>query len=287
MARRERHPRPPGSRALVVDLIRSSGPISRVELTSATGLTQPPISMIVRKLLTDGIVRETGSTASGGKPRQMLEINTRARIGVGVQLGFESITFVATDTGGGVSRASRSRGGARRPGGGHPRIVDGLRRLHPRDRARPPHHRRRRGRRPGPIDQAAGRVLGPPTLQGWRDYPLREELGAGLGVPILLDNDAAAAAIGEFWSRGVSRHETFGSIYVGTGIGAGVVLDGALFRGASSNAAEIGHVTIAPAAGSASVATSAASSGTRRPPWWSRTRERTGARSPTSTSPSR
>ncbi|PPH57303.1 ROK family transcriptional regulator, partial [Rathayibacter sp. AY1D7] len=80
MARRESTPAAPGSRALVVDLIRSSGPISRVELTAATGLTQPAISMIVRKLLTDGIVRQTGSTSTGGKPRQLLEINARARI---------------------------------------------------------------------------------------------------------------------------------------------------------------------------------------------------------------
>ncbi|MDY0913596.1 ROK family transcriptional regulator [Rathayibacter festucae] len=247
MARREATPAAPGSRALVVDLIRSSGPISRVELTSATGLTQPSISLIVRKLLTDGIVRETGSTASGGKPRQMLEINTRARIGVGVQLGFESITFVATDAGGGVLARQQIRGAAlAAPEEVTRRIVDGYAAF---VRGTGLDRRTIAGVAvvaPGPIDQAAGRILGPPTLQGWRDFPLREELGAGFGIPILLDNDAAAAAIGEFWSRGVSRHETFGSIYIGTGIGAGIVLDGALFRGASSNAAEIGHITIAP-----------------------------------------
>lgn len=247
MARRESTPAAPGSRALVVDLIRSSGPISRVELTAATGLTQPAISMIVRKLLTDGIVRQTGSTSTGGKPRQLLEINARARIAIGLQLGFESITLVATDTGGGVIARQQIDGAAlASPEEVTARLVrayDDFIRGTGIDR----------GSiagvavvAPGPIDQAAGRVLGPPTLHHWRDHPLRQELGAGLGAPILLDNDAAAAAIGEFWSRGVSRHRTFGSIYVGTGIGAGVVLDGALLRGASSNAVEIGHVTIVP-----------------------------------------
>ncbi len=84
MARRESTAAGPGSRALIVDLIRSSGPISRVELVEATGLTQPTISNIVRRLIDDGVVRETGDTvATGGKPRTMLVINSRAAYGVG------------------------------------------------------------------------------------------------------------------------------------------------------------------------------------------------------------
>ncbi|QHC69223.1 ROK family protein [Rathayibacter sp. VKM Ac-2801] len=247
MARRESTPAAPGSRALVVDLIRSSGPISRVELTTATGLTQPAISMIVRKLLTDGIISQTGSSSTGGKPRQLLEINARARIAIGLQLGFESITLVATDTSGGVIARQQIDGAAlASPEEVTARLVAAYD-----DFVRGTGIDRRSIAgvavvAPGPIDQSAGRVLGPPTLHHWRDFPLREELGAGLGAPILLDNDAAAAGIGEYWSRGVSRHRTFGSIYVGTGIGAGVVLDGALLRGASSNAVEIGHVTIVP-----------------------------------------
>ncbi|KQQ06367.1 ROK family transcriptional regulator [Rathayibacter sp. Leaf185] len=231
----------------MVDLIRSSGPISRVELTAATGLTQPAISMIVRKLLTDGIIRQTGSTATGGKPRQLLEINARARIGIGIQLGFESITLVATDTGGGVIARQQIDGAAlASPEEVTERLVRGYE-----DFVRGTGIDRRAiagvaAVAPGPIDQRAGRVLGPPSLHHWRDFPLRQALGAGIGAPILLDNDAAAAGIGEFWSRGVSRHRTFGCIYVGTGIGAGVVLDGALLRGASSNAVEVGHISIVP-----------------------------------------
>lgn len=247
MARREATPAAPGSRALVVDLIRSSGPISRVELTAATGLTQPAISMIVRKLLTDGIIRQTGSASSGGKPRQLLEINARARIGIGIQLGFESITFVATDTSGGIIARQQVDGAAvEQPDEVTQRIVAGYE-----DFVRGTGIDRGTIAgvavvAPGPIDQVAGRVLGPPTLQHWRDFPLRERLGAGMGVPILVDNDAAAAAVGEYWSRAVSRHRTFGSIYIGTGIGAGIMLDGALLRGASSNAVEVGHISVVP-----------------------------------------
>lgn len=245
MARKEATPASPGSRALVVDLIRSSGPISRGELVTATGLTQPSISMIVRKLIDEQIVRQTGSTATGGKPRELLEINNRASIGVGIQLGFESITLVATDAGGGIIARQQIDGAAfASPETVTERIVEAhtaFVRLAAVDTnaiagvavvA------------PGPIDHSNGSVLGPPSLRHWRDFPLRHELSVALNQPVMLDNDAAAASIGEFWSRGVSRNRTFGCIYIGTGIGAGVVLDGSLFRGASSNGVEIGHVTV-------------------------------------------
>ncbi|SCD44390.1 Winged helix-turn-helix DNA-binding, partial [Streptomyces sp. SolWspMP-sol7th] len=103
MARRESLATGPGSRALVVDLIRSSGPISRVELVKSTGLTQPTISNIVRRLIEDGVVRETGDTvATRGKPRSLLVINSHAAYGVGIHLATDALTCVVTDTRGGT-----------------------------------------------------------------------------------------------------------------------------------------------------------------------------------------
>lgn len=66
-----------------------------------------------------------------------------------------------------------------------------------------------------------------------------------LGFPVLIENDSAAAALGEFWSRRVSRDQSFGSVYLSTGVGAGLVFGGALFRGASFDAGELGHLSIA------------------------------------------
>lgn len=246
MARRESTPTTPGSRAVVVDLIRSSGPISRVELTAATGLTQPSISLIVRKLLSDGIVRETGLTAStGGKPRVLLEINGRALYGVGVQLGFESITLVATDvTGGVIGREQIDGAGLDKPEVVTQRIITAY---HDFVRVLGIGTGTIAGVAvvaPGPIDQHDGVVLGPPTLRSWLDFGLRAALRAGIDVPVLVDNDAAAAAVGEFWSRRISRSSTFAGIYLGSGIGSGIVIDGALYRGHSSNAGEIGHISI-------------------------------------------
>lgn len=246
MARRESIQSGPGSQALIVDLIRSAGPISRTELTQATGLTQPSVSNIVRRLIETGLVRETGRAASqGGKPRTLLEINASAKYGVGIQLGFESITLVATDVRGGVvGRQLVNGAGSAPPEEVTERIVSlyrdfviavGL----PADSVA--------GVAvvaPGPISHAGGVLLAPPTLSQWDDFPLKQALQSALAVPVIVDNDAAAAAIGEFWSRQVSRTESFACIYMGTGIGAGIVLGGALYRGSSSNAGELGHISI-------------------------------------------
>jgi predicted NBD/HSP70 family sugar kinase len=246
MARRESILTGPGSQALIVDLIRSSGPISRTELTAATGLTQPSISNIVRRLIDDGIVRESGRTPSqGGKPRTLLEINARARYGIGVQLGFESITIVATDVRGGVvGRQLVDGAGAGQPDETAERIVDLYRAFLSGLGLDAASVAGVAVVTPGPIALAEGAILAAPSLPLWDGYPLRDVLADALGVPVIIGNDAAAATIGEFWSRQVSRNEAFACVYLGTGIGAGVVLDGALLRGASSNAGELGHVTI-------------------------------------------
>ena len=246
MARRESVQSGPGSQALIVDLIRSAGTISRTELTEATGLTQPSISNIVRRLIEDGLVRETGRAAPrGGKPRTLLEINASAKYGIGVQLGFESITLVATDVRGGVvGRQLVDGAGSATPEQVTDRLVTLYRDFVAGVGLVAPSIAGVAVVAPGPIAQLGGVLLGPPTLVRWDDFPLQQALQESLDVPVVVDNDAAAAAVGEFWSRQVSRTESFACVYMGTGIGAGMVLGGALYRGSSSNAGELGHISI-------------------------------------------
>ncbi len=246
MARRESIQSGPGSQALIVDLIRSAGPISRTELTQATGLTQPSVSNIVRRLIEAGLVRESGRAASqGGKPRTLLEINASAKYGIGIQLGFESITLVATDVRGGVvGRQLVNGAGSAPPEEVISRIATLYRDFVDAIGLPPASIAGVAIVAPGPIAQVGGVLLGPPTLSRWDEFPLKQELQSAIDAPVIVDNDAAAAAVGEFWSRQVSRTESFACIYMGTGIGAGMVLDSALYRGSSSNAGELGHISI-------------------------------------------
>ena len=97
---------------------------------------------------------------------------------------------------------------------------------------------------PGPLDPARGVVLAAPNLPGWSDVPIGERLREALGAPVRLENDANAAALAE-WRHGAGRG-TRNMVYatMSTGIGAGLILDGRLYRGAHFQAGEFGHVPI-------------------------------------------
>lgn len=98
----------------------------------------------------------------------------------------------------------------------------------------------------GPVDQKRGLVLTSHHVPGWNEYPLRDVLEQRLDVPAVVDNDANAAALGEasFGAGRGQRHLLY--VNVGTGIGAGIILNGVLYHGKSGLAGEIGHVTVEP-----------------------------------------
>ncbi|MBN1582898.1 MAG: ROK family protein [Anaerolineae bacterium] len=99
---------------------------------------------------------------------------------------------------------------------------------------------------PGPMDIPAGILTEPPNLPGWHDVPLRQLIQDAMGIPAFLENDANAAAIGEYLygaGRG-TRHMVY--VTVSTGIGGGLILDGKIYHGTTGGAGEIGHMTILP-----------------------------------------
>ncbi|HET9200465.1 MAG TPA: ROK family protein [Dehalococcoidia bacterium] len=98
---------------------------------------------------------------------------------------------------------------------------------------------------PGPINLKEGVITAAPNL-GWKNVPLREMLREKLGIEVLLENDANAAALGEFEYGAARQYETLVYVTISTGIGGGFVLDGKIFSGASGAAGEIGHMTVEP-----------------------------------------
>lgn len=95
----------------------------------------------------------------------------------------------------------------------------------------------------GFIDRSRTRILSSPNI-AWRDYPLRNVLEDALGLPVVVENDANAAAWGEFRFGVGGDVDDFLFVSVGTGVGGGVVLDGELRRGAFGVAGEIGHIRV-------------------------------------------
>ncbi len=98
----------------------------------------------------------------------------------------------------------------------------------------------------GPLDAVRGVVLSPPNLPNWDRVPVTQMASERLGVPAFLENDANACALAEWrWGAGRgSRNMAF--LTFGTGLGAGLILDGRLYRGTNGNAGEVGHVRLSP-----------------------------------------
>ncbi|MDI6099316.1 ROK family transcriptional regulator [Actinoplanes sp. NEAU-A12] len=233
--------RGPGARESILDAIRAAGRLSRVELAAITGLTEAAVSMTVRRLLEEGLVVETGRTPTGGKPRTLLRLDPAARLAVGVYLDRDTTTYVLTgQTGGVISRLARPA-----PTGdllSHLAAdIDVLLAGSGVDRARC------LGVGlvwPGPRSGVARLDDTPPHLRGWDGEQLGRDLAAAAGWPVLVENNATAAAVGEYWVARVGPERAFAALYMGSGIGAGIIVDGRAMRGGHGGAGEFGHVCV-------------------------------------------
>src|SRR5215217_5596043 len=175
------------SRGLVLDRVRAEGPVSRVELAERTGLTQAAISNLVRSLLNEGLLVETGErtyTGAKGKPRVLLGLNPRARCSVGVQIGADWIVLVLTDAAGSVLARTRIRGARSRiPDEVVKDVADQvgvMLRLTNVEReiiagiglvA------------PGALDVESGSILTSKSMPLWERFPVRNALASASGLP--------------------------------------------------------------------------------------------------------
>lgn len=235
------------SRAALLDVIRGAGQISRADLARRTGLTGATVSTGVRRLIHDGLVIEVGRAVStGGKPAVILSLDPNARYAVGIHLDQAGITYVLANLGGAVVGRWRRTGTAvAEPAAVVAGIADDLMTFL---------HRVGVDRAlivglgvvfPGPLTSSTGMVLAPPVMRAWTDYPLADALHGATGLPVMLENDATGAAIGEYWAGTGQASLCFAALYMGTGLGAGVMVRGDVYRGASSNTGEVGHLCVA------------------------------------------
>jgi glucokinase len=97
----------------------------------------------------------------------------------------------------------------------------------------------------GPMTKG-GELVSPVNIPGWRDFPLASRLRSALGLPVVVDNDAKALAVGQWRWGAAAGVENFLAMVVSTGIGGGIVLDGRLLDGAEGNAGHIGHMIVEP-----------------------------------------
>ncbi|MDX2594699.1 ROK family transcriptional regulator [Streptomyces sp. WI03-4A] len=233
--------------ALVLDLLRTAGApgISRLELAERTGLTPQAVSKITARLRDEGFAAEAGRRAStGGKPRTVLRLVPEAGHAVGVHLDRDELRAVLVDLDGTVVGQRRGPldlgAGAEAVLGVLAGVVeelvaevlggDGL--------ATAGSLLGVGVALPGPLDHARGvlhRVTGFPA---WEGFALRDTLTGRLGVPVVVDKDTNAAALG---LSVAGEGGSFAYLHLGTGLGAGLVIGGHVHRGARTGAGEFGH----------------------------------------------
>ncbi|MBN1660449.1 MAG: ROK family transcriptional regulator [Anaerolineae bacterium] len=231
----------------VLRYLHSRAPLSRSGLADLTGLNKTTVSSLVEELLDRELVCEVGiDNSRAGRPATLLDLNPDAGAIVGVALGVDFVAIVLSDFRGNIRwrrrqvtdptqscetmlaltldmteeavAANRDHGALRLLGLG---IAT-----------------------PGTVNVDEGVLIFSPNLQ-WHNVPYRAIFQARLALPVLVDNDANAAALAEHMFGVARQAQTFVSIFAGVGVGGGLFLNGELYRGAGGLAGEIGHTNFA------------------------------------------
>ncbi|GAA3703899.1 ROK family protein [Arthrobacter ginkgonis] len=232
------------NQAVIFESIRRAAEgISRVELAESTGLSPQTISNVVRRLLDEGLVREDRTVVSGpGKPRTVLELEADRLLSLGIHVDPGMVSVVMLDLRGDVVVSKRVD---------EPSLEDPERTIEAMAAAveelveasgRPRQRILGVGVvAPGPMDRERGFLAAPPLLDGWNHVEIVEPLRRRLDMDVLLEKDTIAAAIAELWKGPDHGRDNFLFMYIGAGIGAGIVVNGEVLRGVSNNAGEVGH----------------------------------------------
>lgn len=230
-------------------VLREQGPLSRQELQAEFGLSRVTLVERVAALDRLGLLRRAGHRESrGGRRAELLAVDEEGRTALVVDIGVSHASVAVADLRARILCARRTGLPSwHRPQETIPLVVEIGREL-----------LARTGRSadlcgvgvsvPGQIDHERGVTIAPPPLHTWNDLPLREDFGTAFGVPILLENDANALTFGEYLALrdrdARDRPATVLGVKVGTAIGAGVVVGGAVYPGMTGSAGEIGHIKI-------------------------------------------
>lgn len=229
--------------ALVTDVIRRHGPISRVEIARQTKLGKSTVTGIISQLLAEGLVREVGSAeSSGGRRAVLLALNADARYVLAVKVGPERVTAALADLNA-VIRKRAVELTRQKPEEIISFIESAVRRVVAETGVEWTRILGLGVVLPGIVDPNTGTSVSSYFLD-WADMPLRSLLEERLGIHVFLDNDANAMTLAEQWFGSGRGFRNLIGVTLGIGIGSGVIIDGRLYRGATAGAGEVGHITI-------------------------------------------
>jgi glucokinase-like ROK family protein len=233
--------------AVILDVMRQYAPLSRAELAARTGLNRSTVSIIVNSLIEEGFIQETDLQSSKvGRPGMLLVLNHKGGFAIGVEIGVDFISVILTDFVANVLWRQRVLSD---PAEDQIQILDHASELTQKAfEAGMERCLRPLGVGvgvPGLVDISQGKLIFAPNLR-WANVPLRLMWSQRFDLPTFVENEANAAALGEYYF-GVARDvDSFIYLSAGIGLGGGIMIDGKLFRGSSGYAGEVGHMTVDP-----------------------------------------
>lgn len=235
------------NRRVVIEAIRLNGAISRADIARLTALSSQTVSNIVEELEKARFLKaEPAGRPVRGQPAVPYSIDADGAYSIGLQLDHQLLVGVVTDLSGLIRARIEKKVDRPAPAEAMPVLAATAAELL---RDFPSGRARLLGiglAMPGPFGVQGLTSVGPTALPGWEDFPIAAELERLTGIPVIVENDATAAAIGERLHGVARRIGSFIYIFIGTGLGAGLFLDGHLYKGSGHNAGEIGHMVVDP-----------------------------------------
>ncbi len=239
------------NRLRVVDALRSAGRLSRSDIARRTGLSRSTVSTLVGDLVERGFIVEraddalSGAVPTQGRPPTMLSLDRSAGAAVGIDFDHDRVRVAVSDLSRTVLAEAMELVDVDHDAG---RSMDLAASLVDRALADAGIDATRvlgaGVAIAGPVDAARSALHPSSILPGWEGVDLADELGARLGLPVHVDNDANLGALAEVTLGAGRDARTAAYLQVGGGVGAGLIVDGRPFRGAFGAAGEMGHVVV-------------------------------------------
>jgi predicted NBD/HSP70 family sugar kinase len=228
------------NRQIVLNYVRERGPISRADIAHETALQRSTVSLIVEELKAEGLIEEVSGESTGGRPPLLLSLRTADAVAIGVDVGTARTIVATSDLAGRILELGTFDTPAN-PNELIAKIIERAGELIAKNK------NTIEGvgiSLPGLVDTQSAKLYVPHFK--WRDIPLVEELSVAVGLPVMIENDANAAALAELWfgRPEIRQVRDFILVLIEEGVGTGIVFDGQVYRGEAGAAGEFGHMTI-------------------------------------------
>lgn len=236
------------NRLLILNCVREAGPLARVQIAQQTNLSRTTVSNIIDTLLQEGFVREgnlLNAAPAGGRRAMLVHFNADAGHILGVDVGRTHLAMLITNLEAKiVARHSGPFDMERGPEVCLPELIGELRSFVEASGIFWDHIVGIGLGIPGPLDMQQHKLSSPPGMPSWDNVDVWQAIHQAFNVPLYLDNDANMGALSESRCGAGTGGDYLAYVKVGTGIGAGMIFNGRIYRGHGGSAGELGHVTL-------------------------------------------